>query len=338
MLLTSETRAVPTVLTAWTGTLVRALDARGLDTLELLRIADIDASLLDDPEQRVPLDASTRLWEAAIDATHDPAFGLEVSRYVRPTTFHALGPAFLASSTLRNALERAGRYGQVCADSTRGSTCVVEDEIVLTMAWPATVTIADEAMDAIAATIVRSARFMLDPTVSPTRITLQRERPEPTTAERFASFFRCPIEYGAPVVAIHFDLAVAERRIPLGNEAVAHASDSVIARYLAGQPPCSVIDQVRRALLDLMPSGEPTIGEVSRLLGISSRTLQRQLFEDGTTFRDVLRDVRHELALRYLRDSSCSVTEVSFLLGFSETAAFSRAFKRWTGVAPSQFR
>jgi len=131
---------------------------------------------------------------------------------------------------------------------------------------------------------------------------------------------------------------VCERRIATGNESIAHASDSVVSQYLESRPAGSIVDQVKRALQDLLPTGEPNIGEVSRLLGTSSRTLQRQLFEAGTTFREILRDVRHDLALRYLRDRTCSITEVAFLLGFSETAAFSRAFKRWTGEAPSRFR
>jgi AraC-like DNA-binding protein len=332
------TTAVPTVMTAWTGTLLRALDARGIDSAALVEIAGIDPALLDDPELRVPLDASTRLWEAAVDATQDPTFGIEVSRYVQPTTFHALGPAFLASATLRNALERAGRYGQVCADVTRGSARQDGDEFILSMGWPESIHIADEAIDAIVASIVRSARFMLDRTVSPTRLTFQRRCPDEATATRFATFFRCPIEYEGDVVSVHYDLAVCERRIPTGNESIAHASDSVVTAYLESRPPGSLNQQVERALQDLLPTGEPNIGEVARLLGTSSRTLQRQLLDRGTNFREILRDVRHDLAMRYLRESSTSITEVAFLLGFSETAAFSRAFKRWTGQAPSRFR
>jgi hypothetical protein len=113
------------VLTAWTGTLLRALDERGVDVTALLGEIGLDDDVRSDPERRIPLISSTRLWNAAVAATGDDAFGIDVSRHVRIGTFHGLGHAFMTSPTLRAALERAARFSRVTADMAIGSTSIV---------------------------------------------------------------------------------------------------------------------------------------------------------------------------------------------------------------------
>src|SRR5262249_40370165 len=127
--------AVPTVLTAWTGTLPRALHARRPHRPGPARAAGLDAAGPDAPDHPGPPRARTPLGHPGIATPGDPTFGIEVSRYVRATTFHALGPAFLASATLRSALERTARYGRVCADVTLGSAAAIGDEFALSMEW-----------------------------------------------------------------------------------------------------------------------------------------------------------------------------------------------------------
>jgi len=125
--------------------------------------------------------------------------------------------------------------------------------------------------------------------------------------------------------------------VPTAHPEVAQLSESAVAAYLARISTGSIVDRVRRVLARTLPQGEPGVPTVARSLDMSARTLQRQLEEQGTTFRDVLNDLRSEMAQAYLLDGRHTIAEVTYLLGFSETAAFSRAFKRWTGVAPSRF-
>jgi AraC-like DNA-binding protein len=327
----------PTVLTAWTGTLLRALHDRGVDGPALAAEAGIAAELLADPDRRVPLEASTRLWRLAVDATRDEALGLDVARYVRPGTFHALGQAVLASPTLRDALARICRYSSVTSDVSVATTGEDRTGVWLQITWrPGATPPAPESVDAIFSTLLRSSRFMLDRSVAP--VALQLERAEPSSTAMFERVFRCAIDFGASTNRVVFDPATADRAVAGGNAALARLSDQVVVGYLAGLEADTTAKRVRTALLDLLAGGDPTLRAVGRKLHTSERTLQRQLDEEGTGFRHVLREVRQELAEAYLRSGEHSVTEVTYLLGYQETATFSRAFKQWTGVAPSRFR
>ncbi|MCU1355988.1 MAG: AraC family transcriptional regulator [Acidimicrobiales bacterium] len=326
-----------TVLTAWTGTLLRALAERGIDGAELAAQAGIAEHALDDPDRRIPLDASTRLWAAAVAATGNPGLGLDVARHVRPGTFHALGHAVVTSPTWRGALERIARFSRVTADMTVASIESNADEVTLVLGWsePGTRP-ADEAIDAVLAGIVHTSRFLLDASVAPSAVAF--ERVEPADRSLFDRVFRCPLTFDAPAVRLTYDAATADRSVSGGNLEIARLHDDVTAAYLDRLDPDSTARRVREVLPDLLPGGEPSVVATARALNTSSRTLQRNLQDEGTSFRDVLRDVRRDLAIDYLRRGDHSVTEITYLLGFSETPTFSRAFKQWTGVAPSRHR
>ena len=113
---------------------------------------------------------------------------------------------------------------------------------------------------------------------------------------------------------------------------------AVLAAYLADRSQTTVTDSVRETVVRLLPSGDPTVEAVARAVQTSPRTLQRRLGEEGTNFRAVRDDARCELAPAYLSAGDHSVLQLTYLLGFSEPAAFSRAFQRWTGVTPSAYR
>jgi len=108
--------------------------------------------------------------------------------------------------------------------------------------------------------------------------------------------------------------------------------------YLAQLNHDRITEKVKAVIIDQLPSGNVTDENVARALYMSSRKLQRQLQSDGTTFNALLNEIRQDLAQKYLREQDTSMTEIAFLLGFSESSAFSRAFKRWMGVTPTQYR
>ena len=91
-------------------------------------------------------------------------------------------------------------------------------------------------------------------------------------------------------------------------------------------------------IVERLPDGPPSQQQIAEALHVSNRTLQRRLKDEGTSFMDLLQDTRLQLAQKYLQQRSRSVVETAYMLGFSEPSTFSRAFKRWTGVAPADYR
>jgi len=324
-------------LSTWSATIVRALNAQGIDGVAVAARAGIDTATLADPDARVPRESLTRLWRLAVEESGDPAFGLVAARHTLQTTFHALGYAVLASSTLREAVERIIRYRRLIGDIIRFE--LVDDgenaRFVVDVSAGAGI-VPWEALDAIVAVMMRQARGLtgnLD--FRATRISLQRPAPEDSAP--YESVLRAPVSFSQAATFIEYAREDLDRRLPAANAELARQNDEVMVRYLARLAGSGMIGKAREALLESLPSGAPTKGEIARRLGMSPRSLQRVLADEGTTFQDLLAEARLTLARNYLDEGRLPVTEIAFVLGFADTSAFSRAFKRWTGSAPSEF-
>ncbi len=322
---------------SWAGTLVRALDAQGLDGGALAYDAGIDRAALQDSDARVPRAALTRLWQLAVATTGDPCFGLTAARFAAPTSFHALGYAVLASTTLQEALERIIRYRRLIGDIVRLDLRAAGDcdrFVVDVSAAPGAVPF--EAVDAFTATIVRQARLLRgDRDFNPTAVSLQR--PEPENAAPFHRLFRAPIAFSQPMNWLEFRRRDLQARLPAANAELARQNDEAVVRYLARLDGAVVTTRVQQALLEMLPSGAPTKPAVARRLAMSPRNLQRHLAGEGTSFKTLLNESRAVLARHYLDQGRVPVTEIAFVLGFADVSAFSRAFKRWTGLSPSEY-
>lgn len=325
-------------LTSWAKAIRKALDAGGHDSAGLFAAAGLDVAALADPNARYPVARTTRLWQLAVAATGDDAFGLTVARHVGPTTFHALGYALNASATLHEMFDRMLRYFAVISDafalefgeSPDGYRFAIRPSVP--GAQPA-----DEAIDACAALVVRLCRALLGRReFAPRLVRLQRAEPHNRLA--FEKQFRAPLQFSAAENAVYFDLAVLDTPLDGANPELARYNDEIVARYLARLQRDDVVARVRAVLTELLPRGEPGAAAVAARLHLSERSLQRRLAEVQTGFSAVLKDTRHSLAKSYLRDPQTSVGEVAYLLGFADLSSFTRAFRRWEGISPSEFR
>jgi AraC-like DNA-binding protein len=328
------------VLSSWSRTIVDALDAALARTDIVLAEAGFSRDSLRDPNARLPLAASARLWEAAARETGDPAFGLRASRFVRPTTFHALGYAVFASATLRDALNRLVRYSHLVSDA--GEVVLENRPGTVRLSFvplPAVGPYPVESIDAVMSLVVRTCRSLTDGTFTLRLVELQR--PEPADAVPYQRCFRCPIEFSARDAALTCDDATLDRPLPTANPALALHNDELVRRYLTEMRTGSVADRVRAVLSQSVAQGAGgDIGPaaVAACLGMSLRSLQRRLGEQGVSYVSLLSDTRKELACAYLLEERYSVTEVAFRLGFDDASAFARAFRRWTGLSPTEYR
>lgn len=327
----------PTSLASWTRALRKQLDALGLDSHALCLEAGLDPQLMDDPNARYPLSATTRLWTLAVQASGDPAIGLRVSRFVSPTTFHALGYALVASGSLREVFERIVRYHPVVSDALTLQLRRGEDRYRFCLEVPqGRPAPAIEAIDAFAAIYVRTCRNRLGRDYAPLAVYLRR--PEPEDPSPWHKVFRSPVYFGAEQDCLEFDLSDFDSHLDDANPELAEHNETVLKRTLAQLQPLTWERKVRAAIEAQLPEGEPSAERIAQAMHLSLRSLQRHLADEGCRFDALLNECRENLALLHLRDPQCSLSEVSYLLGFADTSSFSRAFKRWTGMTPGQFR
>ncbi len=320
-------------LTSWALMIHRALAAQALDSGALFRRAGLDPDRLRDPNARYPLAGMQRLWALATSATGDECFGLEVAQAWHPTTFHALGYSALASETLREALLRMVRYGRVVTTGAHLELQQHGGEVAVKLLS----SLPDDQMvpasiDAGVASIVILCRQGRGGQIDPVRVKLTRA--EPGCSSRLQAFFGCPVDFGTTENCVVFRATDLDAQLPTTNPVLLRVNEQVLTDYLARLERSEVTVQVQAKLIRLLPSGEVDEPSIARALNLSLRSLQRKLEAHGVTFRKLLDDTRRQLAEQYLKDSTVSVSEIAYLLGFAEVSSFSRAFRRWTGHAP----
>ena len=247
-----------------------------------------------------------------------------------------MGYAWLASHTLRDALNRFVRYLRIVSEKiflsleedTKGLTLVLSYKI-LGMRVPAQI---DMGM----AMSIHICRLNLGENLKPTAVSFMHA--EPSCAGEYLALFRAPVKFSAERDSITFSLKDVDRYLMGTNPQLARLNDQVMIEYLAKLDKDDIVNRVAAVIVDMLPSGGVADEKVAEALSMSVRSLQRRLKEVGTTFRTILDTTRSDLASTYVRDPDIELAEVAFLLGFSDQSAFSRAFKRWTGIPPIEAR
>lgn len=327
-----------TGLSAWVYAIARALEEAGVDYVALFRHLGMDPSRLLDLNYRYSQEQVTSLWIAAVKATGDAYFGLKVARHIRPSTFHVVGYAMACSATLRRAAERFARSARLISDAAS-----VEFIAEGGSAYRLTVDLHPlgrppiyQTIDTILAGFLLLCEWIVAGPLVPLEVTFRHSRPADEGPYR--EVFRCNIHYNHSANSILFSAADMERPVPSANEELAVVLDEMTSKYLALRFSTRFTRRVREALMRQLPNGEPSKAETARLLNMTTRTLLRRLGEENMTFRDILNRLREELAYEYLAQQDLTIDDVAFKLGFSSSSTFSRAFVRWTGKRPSEWR
>jgi AraC-like DNA-binding protein len=163
--------------------------------------------------------------------------------------------------------------------------------------------------------------------------------PEPASITEHLRVFGAPVLFGCPMTAFVIDRELLERQVPAADPRLYGILKRYLDRVLEEMPPeDDLIAAARRSIGELMRDGDPTLARVAKSLAMSPRTLERRLNERGLRFKALVADTRRRFAINYLRDPGHTLTEIAFLLGYSEVSAFNRAFKRWTGQSPMVYR
>lgn len=320
-----------TLLSTAGNILIRMAEPVGLDAVSLFGSAAISNS------DRMP--SNNFDHAAAMIATRmpNPAFGLGAAEHWHPADLGALGFAWLSSENLRIALRRAVRFSRVLGEQVELKLDEDGDPLrILLMAHRDEGDAERIFTDVTLSLLLSMCRANAGQAFAPVRVELARPRPEEPSP--YWRFFACPVEFDARENCVELAASIADAELPTANRALAGTLDSLLTRELAKLDEHDVVARTRAALLNMLADGPPEEEQLARKLCVSRRTLQRRLAERGTSFQHLADETRKNLALSYLDDPSRSVTEITFLTGFSTPSAFTRAFTRWTGKTPSAWR
>ena len=316
----------------------RMLENQGIDPGPLFKEAGLDSSSLDNPLVRYPVKEATLIWTRASEMLDDPAFGLTIAKVWQPSDFHALGCAFMASTTLRDALNRIVRYHAVVYDVISYSLAEQDGRAILS--YSSVHGKLDEPAileDTRWAVVLDGCRRIYGANLDPLEVTFWHAKPE-SGMDEFIEYYRCPLRFGEPIASMTFPSEVLDKRLPAANRELSQVLDRTLSNYVAKLQRDDIVSRTKSVISDNLPSGNLTSEVVAAELHMSQRSLQRKLVAEGNAYRKLVDAVRQELAESYLAEGNFTLTEISYLLGFSSQAAFSRAFKRWTGVTPQEFR
>lgn len=317
--------------------IVAGAAASGVAPPELLAAARIEASELEDDDGHLPQAVERRLWREAVRLTGDEDFGLHLSEKLAVETFGALGFAVRSSATVGEAFERTARYLRLIV---RGPALTIEvegDVARLVHEPPRGPAPSRHSVELLFGNLVRIGKRGAEGRFSPRLVSFRHEAP--ARVEEHRRLLGPELRFGAARDEMVIDRACLARPKADAEPALGAVLDQHLGALLSAQPEdASFLQRVRSALAAEIARGEPALSALAARLRMSPRSLQRRLRQEGSSLSAVLDDLRAELAARYLRESRESISEVAFLLGFSEVSTFHRAFKRWTGVTPAAYR
>ena len=330
----------PSVAAGYARGLMELAVSRGASRQILAERSGIDVADLHDQDSRIPFARYVALMRAGKELCGDPALALHFGEAFDVEELSIVGLIGRACETLADAFAQLNRYARLVAEVDLG----IADRLQLERS-PEGLWIVDTRLDPDAVPEITESSFarMVCMAHRLGRSELVKRvdvtHPEPPYRAEYDRIFRVPIGFSASRNAILTDEAWLTERAGSSSRYVfgilsAHA-DALLEALDASR---STRSRVERALLPLLHTGTASMDAVARDLGLSRQTLFRRLKTEGTTFERVLDALRHTLALHYLRGERVSVSQAAYLVGFSEPAAFSRAFKRWTGSSPRLFR
>ncbi len=304
------------------------------------RATDLTPQMIADPETRVSPAQFCVAWAEALRLSGDPALALTIADSIPQGAFGIVEYICRSAPTLRDGLAQWVRYLGILDDAVE--VALVDQSASEGGQVALRVVVESEAPapashELCFALVVLNAQRMIQAKLQPVTVRFAHSIPQKQIA-RYRAFFAGKVEFGAKRTELVFSRVDADAKLSTADPnllaILVPTADQKRASTTTDPP---LTDQVKRALGAALCSDDAQLSGVAKRLGMTARSLQRRLQDEGVSFQTLRDDTRRTLADRYLGEG-LSLAEISFLLGFSEPSAFFRAFKRWTGLTPIERR
>ena len=309
----------------------------GVDSDAFLGSLGIDPAIIKAPDSYIPVDQYLLIQDEAAVYTNDPYFGLHMGEYAEAGSWSILGYLMMNCKTLGEAFIKSGRYSRIIGNMIEGSVKFRFNKIKLILFTPPHApNMTRHCFESTISSSVRMMRMMTGVHLSPTEVTFAY--PEPESTAEYERIFNCPVKFGHKENSYTIPLNFVNTPIPMANPALLEHFEMYAQNVIAEMDRQDEYTRmVTKIILSKLDDEKLNIKKVAKELSMSVRTLQNRLKDEGVVFSQLHRDIRQQLAKKYLRENY-TVEDITYLLGFSEPSVFRKAFKKWSGITPKQFR
>ena len=335
MLTTDDTLSIASV-----NLILFAARQRGADADALARAVGIDPTQLRDPDGRVLIRQVQTLWREIVAATGDPDIALQLGEIVNPVAIGVLAYVMMHSPTLGRAFDKLCQYQDIVCEGIRttgqlmpgGSTFALSLHIT-----SADIVYPQHALNSELSVYLSAMRALTGHRITAQAIQFAYPHPADTRAHERV-FAPARLTFDAPQTTMLLDADLLDLPVLNANPSLSMLFEKHATAILDNLKTPTLSSRVKTEIVEMMKGEEPTLPAVADRLAMGVRTLQLHLKDEGTTYQQLLDDVRRDLAIEHLRKPNLSTTDIAYLLGFAEPSVFFRSFKKWTGQTPGAYR
>jgi len=316
--------------------------AHGLACAPLLHQVGLDPAVLQNPNDRISFRQFAQLCQLTAESLYDPQFGLKLGQTIRPGHLGTHGIALMSCATVAELMQQHLRYSALTTDAIHTSIEKKANEYIrythTHVPGLSSVGMLLEQMD-LAIVVTISRWFANRPDLNPNWVTFRHVRP--SDVQEYQALFRCPISFSQAETAISISEEYVHMPLPHANPQLHRIMQDLCAqllKQLGSSLEPAWVAKAQRAILESFKYGLPEFEVIAAQIDLSGDAFKEHLKQRGTSFREFVDNLRKDLALGYVRDPQLQLADISYLLGFSEQSAFQRAFKRWTGKTPGDYR
>lgn len=306
----------------------------GMPAEAILAKAGVALARLDDASTRTPNAAQTLFWQAAEEITRDPHIGLHLGEHVPLYRGQVLEYLFTSSPTFGEGLRRAMNFHRLLSDALTGELVVEGDQCYLRSLTDRRAS--RHFTECFAAGMIKFFKFVTDNQFKV--LAIHTEHSEGAPPPEYMRIYGCNVTLGCSEYRMYFNKEVLDFRIWQAEPRLLRLHEQIAQEQLAELQRFDLVSEVKRAIGEMLESGDTSLESVARRLDIPPRRLRSQLAEANTSFNQILADYRSRLARRLLARTDEPIEQIVYLTGFSEPSTFYRAFKRWTNETPVEYR
>ncbi len=329
-------------LSGWMIPFTKAMDACQIDTTKALQVAGFESQFVSDQESRIAVGKFDKLLDYCNQQNGRQNFSILVAKQFHPGVFHALSYAMMTSGTLKDALVRLAKFKRVVSN-----TCLlkmVEDDADLIFDLNVfdyhdtnRKVLSRDVTETFLATMVQFSREVLGSDLILKKVKFCFPKPN-HSVQYLTDFFQCEVEYNAQTSVLVFDSYQASRPLLGSNPEISQAHDKLLNDLIGRVNKDDLTHAVVNKIYQSLSMGAPSQSDIANDLNLSLRNFQRKLNAQGTSYKNILETTRKKITLDYLDQKHLSLSEISYLVGFSNTSNFNRAFRRWTNTSPGEYR